>query len=174
MTPIFSPYCFRLACNRPAAGGCTVGQYYSGTACVSVPTGKGECLVDVMTTEVFAIPVAANTSSSINKSHRERGLLNAARHAISCLQFFIHRLIFVCLPIAGHYNPTAGSNVYYACPLGSYRTLAGYSSCVLAAASYYMPFPGSLVSWSCATSLMAGAVVCNSGRVTCGEEEEVA
>ena len=50
-------------------------------------------------------------------------------------------LISVSLPTPGYYNPTAGSNVYYACPPRSWIERA--------------------------MSLLDGAVVCNSGEVLC-------
>ena len=71
----------------------------------------------------------------------------------------------------GYYNPTAESNVYYVCPPGSYADdLPGASSCTLASPGNYAPLPASTFNTgylSCETSLLAGAAVCNSGRVKC-------
>ena len=81
--------------------------------------------------------------------------------------------------VSGHYNPTAGSNVYYACPPGSYRASSGSigsSSCTLSTSGSYMPFSGSSVSvasFPCATSLLPGASLCNSGRLGLLGREEV-
>ena len=72
--------------------------------------------------------------------------------------------------VSGYYNPTAGSNVYYACPPGSYTNERAGASCDLAGPGYYAPFPASTELLPCTTSLLPGAVVCNSGRVLCCAE----
>ena len=67
------------------------------------------------------------------------------------------------LKLQGYYNPTAGSNVYYACGAGTYASTSGSSACSLVPTGYYMPFAGFVNSWPCSTSLQAGAVTCNTG-----------
>ena len=63
---------------------------------------------------------------------------------------------------AGYYNSLAGSNIYYACPAGSYSSL-GSSSCTLCAARLTSNAVSTTCT-SCTTAWLAGAAVCNVGE----------
>ena len=63
---------------------------------------------------------------------------------------------------SGYYNPAAGSNIYYACPAGSYSA-AGQSACSLSPVATYMPLAASNTYWSCSISNLYGAQTCNTG-----------
>ena len=67
-------------------------------------------------------------------------VLSMQRDMLFNVSNIMYRLMFVSLPTSGYYNPTE-SNVYYVCPPGSWIERV--------------------------TSLLDGAVVCNSGRELC-------
>ena len=88
------------------------------------------------------------------------------------LQLFKTRMassstVNVIFSLSGYFNPTAGTNIYYACQPGTFASSPGSTACRLADDGAFMPLVASAAQWSCSTTLLDGSLTCNTGPALC-------